>query len=110
MNWDTGRYATREATMLDMPAAWLEAEIAGYWGRMDGLDARTVFARDFLNTLRYDFAHDADVTVRFPDGFFAACVPEARKAVEADMACGALGESEGKVMLEELDEVLELNL
>ena len=46
MNWDTGRYATREATMLDMPAAWLEAEIAGYWGRMDGLDARTVFARD----------------------------------------------------------------
>lgn len=110
MNWDTGRYATREATMLDMPAAWLEAEIAGYWGRMDGLDARTVFARDFLNTLRYDFAHDADVTVRFPVGFFTPCVPEARKAVEADMACGALGESEGKVMLEELDEVIELNL
>lgn len=110
MNWDTGRYSTREATMLDMPAAWLEAEIAGYWGRMDGLDARTVFARDFLNTLRYDFAHDADVTVRFPVGFFTPCVPEARKAVEADMARGALGESEGKVMLEELDEVLELNL
>ena len=110
MNWDTGRYSTREETMLDMPAAWLEAEIAGYWGRMDGLDARTVFARDFLNTLRYDFAHDADVTVRFPVGFFTPCVPEARKAVEADMARGALGESEGKVMLEELDEVLELNL
>ena len=110
MNWDNERYATRKATMLDMPAAWLEAEIAGYWGRMDGLDARTVFARDFLNTLRYDFAHDADVTVRFPVGFFTPCVPEARKAVEADMACGALSESEGKAMLEELDEVIELNL
>lgn len=110
MNWDNGRYATREATMLDMPAAWLEAEIAGYWGRMDGLDARTVFARDFLNTLRTDLASDVSNDARFPDGFFTLCVPDARKAVEADMARGALSDAEGRVMLEELDEVLELNL
>ena len=77
---------------------------------MDGLDARTVFARDFLNTLRADLASDVSDEARFPDGFFTLCVPEARKAVEADMARGALDAVDGKVVLEELDEVLELNL
>lgn len=100
----------RDADKVMVPAGWMQAELAGYWGRMDGLDARTVFARDFLNTLRADLASDVSDEARFPDGFFTLCVPEARKAVEADMARGALGESEGKVMLEELDEVLELIL
>lgn len=101
------RYKICKASALSVPAGWMWAELAGYWGRMDGLDARTVFARDFLNTLRADLASDVSDEARFPDGFFTLCVPEARKAVEADMARGAL---DGKVVLEELDEVLELNL
>ena len=100
----------RDADKVMVPAGWMQAELAGYWGCMDGLDARTVFARDFLNALRADLASDVSDEARFPDGFFALCVPEARKAVEADMARGALDAVDGKVMLEELDEVLELNL
>lgn len=104
------RYKMCKASALSVPAGWLWAELAGYWGRMDGLDARTVFARDFLNTLRADLASDVSNDARFPDGFFTLCVPDARKAVEADMARGALDAVDGKVVLEELDEVLELNL
>ena len=104
------RYKICKASALSVPAGWMWAELAGYWGRMDGLDARTVFARDFLNTLRADLASDVSDEARFPDGFFTLCVPEARKAVEADMARGALDAVDGKVVLEELDEVLELNL
>lgn len=104
------RYKMCKASALSVPAGWMWAELAGYWGRMDGLDARTVFARDFLNTLRSDLARGVDEKLGFADGFFSLCVPEARKAVEADMARGALGDADGRVMLEELDEVLELNL
>lgn len=104
------RYKMCKASALSVPAGWVWAELAGYWGRMDGLDARTVFARDFLNTLRSDLARGVDEKLGFADGFFSLCVPEARKAVEADMARGALGDADGRVMLEELDEVLELNL
>lgn len=104
------RYKMCKASALSVPAGWLWAELAGYWGRMDGLDARTVFARDFLNTLRADLASDVSNDARFHDGFFTLCVPDARKAVEADMARGALDAVDGKVVLEELDEVLELNL
>lgn len=104
------RYKICKASALSVPAGWMWAELAGYWGRMDGLYARTVFARDFLNTLRADLASDVSDEARFPDGFFTLCVPEARKAVEADMARGALDAVDGKVVLEELDEVLELNL
>ena len=100
----------RDADKVMVPAGWMQAELAGYWGRMDGLGARTVFARDFLNTLRADLASDVSDEARFPDGFFTLCVPEARKAVEADMARGVLDAVDGKVVLEELDEVLELNL
>lgn len=104
------RYKMCKASALSVPAGWMWAELAGYWGRMDGLDARTVFARDFLNTLRSDLARGVDEKLGFADGFFSPCVEDARKAVEADMARGALSEGDGKVMLEELDEVLELNL
>ena len=99
-----------KASALSVPAGWMWAELAGYWGRMDGLDARTVFARDFLNTLRGDLARGVDENLGFADGFFSPCVPDARKAVEADKELGALSADDGKVMLEELDEVLELNL
>lgn len=104
------RYKVCKASALSVPAGWMWAELAGYWGRMDGLDARTVFARDFLNTLRSDLARGVDEKLGFADGFFTLCVEDARKAVEADMELGALSEGDGKVMLEELDEVLELNL
>lgn len=104
------RYKMCKASALSVPAGWVWAELAGYWGRMDGLDARTVFARDFLNTLRSDLARGVDEKLVFADGFFSPCVEDARKAVEADMELGALSEGDGKVMLEELDEVLELNL
>ena len=104
------RYKMCKASALSVPAGWMWAELAGYWGRMDGLDARTVFARDFLNTLRSDLARGVDEKLGFADGFFSPCVEDARKAVEADMARGALSEGDGKVMLEELDEVLELSL
>ena len=104
------RYKMCKASALSVPAGWMWAELAGYWGRMDGLDARTVFARDFLNTLRSDLARGVDEKLGFADGFFTLCVEDARKAVEADMELGALSEGDGKVMLEELDEVLELNL
>ena len=104
------RYKMCKASALSVPAGWMWAELAGYWGRMDGLDARTVFARDFLNTLRGDLARGVDEKLGFADGFFSPCVPDARKAVEADKELGALSADDGKVMLEELDEVLELNL
>lgn len=104
------RYKMCKANALSVPAGWMWAELAGYWGRMDGLDARTVFARDFLNTLRSDLARGVDEKLGFADGFFSPCVPDARKAVEADKELGALSADDGKVMLEELDEVLELNL